>query len=889
VTILNVLCEKEGFMLKVKDLRKSYIDYFKGKEHRIIHSSPLIPKDDPTLLFTTAGMVQFKPMFAGTIPLEYTRAASIQKCLRTSDLERVGKTKRHCTFFEMLGNFSFGDYFKKEAIAYAWEYSTEVLKLPKDKLWVTVFENDDEAYEIWNIQVGVPADRIVRLGKADNFWGPAGDSGACGPCSELYIDKGPALGCGKPDCKPGCDCERYMEYWNLVFNQFFQDTDGTQTPLPKTGIDTGMGLERLATIVQNCESIYETDELKTLVDFVCKELSVKYEGNNVPAINAMVEHARSLTFAMSDGAYPSNEGRGYVLRRILRRALRFGRQLGVREPFICKMIDPIVELMGPFYPEIVSSAKNIKAVLEGEEKRFLETLENGIERLEEIFRDLGGKKTKDMSGRDAFTLYDTYGFPVEMTAEMAEERGFAVNMKEFETEMEKQRERGKSSWKGADNTFEQAMNELAKDAGGSEFTGYDNVANESTVASISDGKGSVTEIKDGAKGMIVLAKTPFYAESGGQTGDTGTITGIDGAVFEVTDTKKINKTVVHYGIVKKGSFKKGVKVTASIDTVRRNLIKANHSVTHLLQAALRATLGDHVKQAGSSVDADRFRFDFSHFEAMKPEEIAKVELIVNEKIWENLPVSASNMKIDEALKTGAMAEFGEKYGEVVRVVTMGDFSRELCGGTHVDNTGKIGLFKILKESSPGAGMRRIEGVTLKGALEKFNAQSAIVSGLMSDFNSTEKDVPLKVKELSDRVSDLQKEINKLKSQSLASNIDAVIAKAVDAGGIKLIAEKFDNVTADDLRTLADMIRNKEPDSVVLFGSSCEGKASLLCAAAKSAVDRGADAGGIIKAIAPIVGGGGGGRKDMAQAGGKNPAELSKALAEGIVKLKAMIK
>ncbi|HEY1406605.1 MAG TPA: alanine--tRNA ligase, partial [Spirochaetota bacterium] len=412
--------------MKVKDLRESYINFFKSKDHRIIHSSSLIPKDDPTLLFTTAGMVQFKPMFAGTVPLEYTRAASIQKCLRTSDLERVGKTKRHCTFFEMLGNFSFGDYFKKEAIAWAWEYSTEVLKLPKEKLWVTVFENDDEAFEIWNKEVGVPAEKIVRLGKADNFWGPAGDSGACGPCSELYIDKGPALGCGKPDCKPGCDCERYMEYWNLVFNQFFQDTDGKQTPLPKTGIDTGMGLERLATIVQNTESIFETDELKKLVEFVCRELSVKYEGANIPAVNAMVEHARALTFAMSDGAYPSNEGRGYVLRRILRRALRFGRQLGVREPFICKMIDPIVEIMGPFYPEIVSSAKNIKNVLEGEEKRFLETLDNGIVRLEEIFKDLSAKKAKEMSGRDAFVLYDTYGFPAEMTAEMAGERGFAL-------------------------------------------------------------------------------------------------------------------------------------------------------------------------------------------------------------------------------------------------------------------------------------------------------------------------------------------------------------------------------------------------------------------------------------------------------------------------------
>ena len=876
-------------MLKVKDLRQSYIDFFKSKGHRIIHSSPLIPKDDPTLLFTTAGMVQFKPMFAGTIPLEYTRAASIQKCLRTSDLERVGKTKRHCTFFEMLGNFSFGDYFKKEAIAFAWEYSTEVLKLPKEKIWVSVFENDDEAFEIWNKQVGVPAERIVRLGKADNFWGPAGDSGACGPCSELYIDKGPSLGCGKPDCKPGCDCERYMEYWNLVFNQFFQDTDGKQTPLPKTGIDTGMGLERLATIVQNCESIYETDELKTLVDFVCRELKVKYEGNNVPAVNAMVEHARALTFAMTDGAYPSNEGRGYVLRRILRRALRFGRQLGVREPFVCKMIDPIVELMGPFYPEIVSSAKNIKAVLEGEEKRFLETLENGIERLEEIFAEIEAKKSKQMSGVDAFTLYDTYGFPVEMTSEMAEERGFTVNMKEFEAEMEKQRERGKSSWKGADNAFEQAMNELAKTAGGSEFTGYDHITEESAIAAMSDGKALVDEIKTGQKGFIVIGKTPFYAESGGQTGDTGTITSSDGAVFEVTDTKKISKTFVHHGVVKKGSFKKGAKVTASIDSMRRNLIKANHSVTHLLQAALRATLGEHVKQAGSSVDAERFRFDFSHFEAMKPEELEKVEMMVNEKIWENLPVSAVNMKIDEALKTGAMAEFGEKYGEIVRVVSMGDFSRELCGGTHVDNTGKIGLFKIVKESSPGAGMRRIEGVTLKGALERFNTHSDIVNGLMSDFNATEKDVPSKVKELSDRVSELQKEIAKLKSQSLASNLDAVIAKGVDVKGIKVIAEKFDGVPTDDLRTLADMIRNKEQNSVVILGSSCEGKASLLCAAAKSAVDRGADAGGVIKTIAPIVGGGGGGRKDMAQAGGKDPSQLAKALEAGIAKLKESIK
>jgi alanyl-tRNA synthetase len=876
-------------MLLVKDLRDSYIEFFKSKQHRHIHSSSLVPKDDPTLLFTTAGMVQFKPMFAGTVPLEYTRATSIQKCLRTSDLENVGRTKRHCTFFEMLGNFSFGDYFKVEAIQYAWEYSTEVLKLPKEKIWVSIFENDDEAFEIWNKTVGVPAERIVRLGKADNFWGPAGDSGACGPCSELYIDKGEKLGCGKPDCKPGCDCERYMEYWNLVFNQFFQDTSGRQTPLPQTGIDTGMGLERLATIAQNVESIFQTDELKKLVDFVCRELKVKYEGNNVPAVNAMVEHARSLTFAMTDGAYPSNEGRGYVLRRILRRALRFGRQLGMNEPFVFRMVDEVVAIYGSYYPEIVSSAKNVKNVLEGEERRFLETLEKGMARLDEIFETLSKSGMKSVAGVDAFVLYDTYGFPAEMTAEMAQEKGFSLNMDEFSAEMEKQRERGKQSWKGADNAFEAAMTELAKAGGGTVFSGYDKSESSATVVALSDGTKLVDSLKEGSKGFVVLDETSFYAEMGGQAGDTGVIVFGDEALFVVEDTKKTSKTFVHHGYVKKGTFKKNETVTAKIDVVRRSLIKGNHSATHLLQAALREVLGSHVKQAGSFVDAERLRFDFSHFEGMTADQIAKVEMIVNTRIWENLDVTAKEMKIEDALKTGAMAEFGEKYGEVVRVVAMGDFSREFCGGTHVDNTGKIGVFKILKESSPGAGTRRIEGVTLKGVGDRYSSLEEIVSTLAAEFNAPEKDLVAKIKDLMAENKFLQKEIQKAKSANLASNLDAMISSAVEISGIKVIAQSFDGASIDDLKVLADTVRNKVESCVVVFASSVDGKAALLVAAAKSALDKGADAGAVIKKIAPIVGGGGGGRKDMAQAGGKDPSKIKDAVEEGIAALKGLIK
>ena len=624
-------------MLTVSDLRKSFLQFFREQDHRIVPSSSLMPKDDPTLLFTTAGMVQFKPMFAGTVDLEYTRAATVQKCLRTSDLENVGRTKRHLTFFEMLGNFSFGDYFKKEAIRYAWDYSTGVIGFPAEKIWISIYQDDDEAFELWNKDIGVPKDRIVRLGKEDNFWGPAGDSGACGPCSELYIDRGPEYGCGSKDCKPGCECERFLEYWNLVFNQFNQDMDGNLAPLPRTGIDTGMGLERLATLVQGVDSVYDTDELKDFIDVIVKHTGRDFAGDAVIPMCVIVEHARALTFAMADGIYPSNEGRGDVLRRILRRALRFTRQIGLHEPFLYAMVDPIVSKMTEFYPEVKDSAPNVKKVIESEEKRFLETIENGMDRLEEIMTKQKKSGKSEISGGDVFILYDTFGFPFEMTVEIAQEQGLSVDREGFDCEMQKQRERGKQSWKGSEGGYERAFEEIAKEVGDTRFTGYDEEEAISTVMALHDRNSKKASLKEGEKGILVLKETSFYGEAGGQVGDTGEIIN-DSARFNVDDTRKYNKTIFHLGTVVRGEFKTGETVTARFDTVRRNLTRANHTVTHLLQAALRQVLGDHVKQSGSYVETERMRFDFSHFHAMTDEEIRRVEAIVNDKIWENVPV-----------------------------------------------------------------------------------------------------------------------------------------------------------------------------------------------------------------------------------------------------------
>lgn len=875
-------------MHKVRDLRNSYIDYFRSKGHKIVPSSSLVPKDDPTLLFTTAGMVQFKPMFAGTVDLEYTRAASIQKCLRTSDLEQVGRTKRHLTLFEMLGNFSFGDYFKVEAIDFAWEYSTNVIGFPKERLWASIYENDDEAFEIWNKRIGIPADKIVRLGKADNFWGPAGDTGACGPCSELYYDRGEQFGCGKADCKPGCDCDRYLEYWNLVFNQFNQNEKGEFEPLPRTGIDTGMGLERLATLVQGVDSVFETDELKSLIEFVSRESGKKYEGSNMLPIKVIVEHGRTLTFAMSDGIYPSNDGRGYVLRRILRRALRFSRLLGLKEPFVYKVVDPIVAAMGEFYPEITETVANVKNVIESEERRFLETIENGMDRLEELMK--GAKKGGSgiITGSDAFVLYDTFGFPLEMTTEMAIEQGLKVDTEGFTSEMEKQRARGKQSWKGSDLGFESVFDEIIATAGNTEFLGYEQESAEAKVLLLYKETAKSGTISEGDRGIIVLNRTPFYGESGGQVGDIGEII-CGSSVFNVEDTKKHNKTHIHIGTVVKGSFKEGDKVEAKINRVNRNLIRANHTATHLLQAALRQVLGNHVKQAGSIVDPEKLRFDFSHFNALTDEEIAQIENLVNEKIWENIDVTTDIMNISDAVKMGAMAVFDEKYEETVRVLTVAGFSMELCGGTHVSNTGKIGLFKIMKESSPGAGIRRIEAVTLKGLLDRYNEQREIISALTESINIPESGLVKKVEEIIARGKAAEKELDKLKKAAAISDLDSIIGPAKEVSGIKIIAKVFEDMDVDGLRSLSDSIRERVQNSVVCLGSSAGGKAMLLYAATKPAVDKGIDCGKMIKDTVVLVGGGGGGRKDMAQAGGKDAANIQKAIDEAVKIAEAMIK
>lgn len=866
-------------MHSVKDLRNSFIEFFRERDHRIVPSSSLIPKDDPTLLFTTAGMVQFKPMFAGTVKLEYTRAASIQKCFRTSDLERVGKTKRHCTFFEMLGNFSFGDYFKKEAIEYAWDYSTKVIGFSKDDIWVSIYQLDDEAFNIWKNHIGIPEKKIVRLGKEDNFWGPAGDSGACGPCSELYLDRGPAFGCGSPDCKPGCDCERFLEYWNLVFNQFFQDVDGTQRPLPRTGIDTGMGLERLATLVQVVDSIYDTDELKQMVEFVSAKSGNAYAGNTVASINAMVEHTRALTFAIADGAYPSNEGRGYVLRRLIRRALRFARIIGIQEPFLFTMVDPLVDIMGAHYPEIKTAAANVKNILEGEEKRFLETLENGMDRLNETIKTLRKNGKSVISGYEAFVLHDTFGFPLEMTMEIAGEEGLTVNTKEFEAEMAAQRERGKKSWKAADTARERIFEALHREAGATVFVGYEQDTVETEIIALANKSGISDSLREGDEGMLVTSKTTFYAEAGGQVGDTGLIASLDGAAFTVIDTVKASGTIIHIGKLEKGVMTAGKKVRAEIDSVRRNFIRANHTSTHLLNAALHQVLGTHVKQSGSVVDPYRLRFDFTHFNPMSHEEIEEVERIVNQKIWEAHPVIIEVMDLEKAIQSGAFAVFDEKYESTVRVVSVPNFSKELCGGTHVDNTGKIGVFKIIREASPGAGLRRIEAVTLKSLLERYNAYSSIISGLTKTLNITEEGLLKKSEELTSRVHALEKELEKVKFSNLASSVDSIIVNALSKNGVKIIHKDMGDADIEELRKISDLIRAKEQNSAVLFGSRNEGKALLLFAATKKAVEAGIDCDAIIKEASKLVGGGGGGRKDMAQAGGKAPEKLPEALSE----------
>jgi alanyl-tRNA synthetase len=866
------------------EIRESFLKYFEGKGHTLVTSSSLIPKDDPTLLFTNAGMVQFKNSFLGLENRGYTRAASCQKCARAggkhNDLENVGVTARHHTFFEMLGNFSFGDYFKEEAIAWAWEYLIDVAKLPKEKLWITIFQDDNEAFEIWNKKMKVPHDRIVRMGEKSNFW-MMGETGPCGPCSEILYDQGEDIGCGRPQCDVHCDCDRHLEIWNLVFTQFDRDESGKLTPLPKPNIDTGMGLERLTAVIQSKKSNYDTDLFTPIIRFVEKTAGIAYGKNadNDISIRVIADHSRAITFLIGDGITPSNEGRGYVLRRILRRAARHGKLLGINKPFLNQSAQVVIDMMKGVYPDLAEKASYITKMILNEEQRFMETLDAGLRILNEETAALKKAKKSILPGALVFKLYDTYGFPADLTADIVRHDGFTLDSDGFEAEMEQQRERARGAWKGSG---EEAIADCYLKASSmgviSEFCGYEgtNKSDAKVLAIFVDGN-PADSIREGQKAEIVLDTSPFYGESGGQTGDTGYLEGT-GFNFKIEDTKRpIDKFIVHKGSVLKGEIKAGVKAQLIVDEERRKAIAANHSGTHILQAALKAVLGDHIKQSGSLVNALRLRFDFTHFSKISDEELKRVETIANDMIRKNVPVKTEICALEDALKTGATAVFDEKYGATVRIVKMGEMSMELCGGTHVKQTGDIGLLKVVHESAIAAGVRRIEAVTGREAfthVQKAEEELKKAAGLL-------KASPLEVFDRTEKIlkqtRELAKEIETLKGKLAARDSGDLMNQAHVIGGVKVLAAQVSIADVKTLRDFGDKLRDKLESGIILLGSKAGEKAMLLCMVTKDLAAK-YHAGNIIKELAPLIGGSGGGRPDMAQAGGTQPENLSEAIA-----------
>jgi alanyl-tRNA synthetase len=848
------------------EIRKSFLEYFLDKGHEIVASSPLVPANDATLLFTNAGMVQFKEVFLGQEKRPYKRATSSQRCVRAggkhNDLENVGYTARHHTFFEMLGNFSFGDYFKKEAIEYAWEYLTDVLKLPEEKLWVTVFEEDDEAADIWLKDIGVSPDRFSRIGAKDNFWA-MGDTGPCGPCTEIFYDHGPEVPGGPPGT-PEEDGDRYIEIWNLVFMQYDRDNEGNLNPLPKPSVDTGMGLERLAAIMQGVHSNYEIDLFQHLIKAIAGLAGEK--DLTRASLKVIADHIRSCSFLIVDGVLPSNEGRGYVLRRIIRRAARHGHKLGLNEPFFYKLVQPLVEQMGDAYPELASAQEQVERVLRLEEERFAETLEHGLKILEEDIADMQGDT---IPGSTLFKLYDTYGFPVDLTADIARERNLKVDLEGFEKEMDGQRERARAASQFGAEYTEALDGDIA-----TEFTGYDHEEDEGTVvALLQDGK-QVEVLETGAEGRIILDKTPFYAESGGQVGDQGVLQSAD-STFVVTDTQKLGKAFAHIGKLEKGEVRVGERLNASIDADRRLAIKLNHSATHLMHAALRDVLGDHVQQKGSLVTEDRLRFDFSHFEPMTQDQILEIERIVNSQIRNNTDTNAAVMSMDEALNEGAMALFGEKYGDEVRVLKIG-FSTELCGGTHVARAGDIGLFKILSEGGVASGVRRIEAVTGQGALEWVEENSQQLDKVASMIKANRNEVDAKVEQLLDRTRSLEKALEQAKAKLASQAGSDLSSQATEIDGIKVLAAQVEGADAKSLRDTLDQLKNKLGKAAIVLAAVNDGKVALVAGVTKEETVR-IKAGNLVNHVAQQVGGKGGGRPDMAQAGGSDPSALPQAL------------
>jgi len=849
------------------ELRQAFLDFFHDHGHEVVASSPLVPGNDPTLLFTNAGMVQFKDVFLGDDTRSYSTAASSQRCVRAggkhNDLENVGYTARHHTFFEMLGNFSFGDYFKREAIQYAWDFLTKTLGLPEDRLWVTVFEDDDEAADIWLKEIKVDPNRFSRLGAKDNFWA-MGDTGPCGPCSEIFFDHGEKVSGGPPG-SPDEDGDRYVEVWNLVFMQFDRSSDGTMIPLPKPSVDTGMGLERIAAVMQQVHSNYQIDLFANLIQATADVLGVDNDGSN--SLNVIADHIRACSFLIVDGVLPGNEGRGYVLRRIIRRAIRHGKKLGMDGLFFHKLVEPLVKEMGGPYPELAKAQAHVEKVLAKEETRFAETLDQGMEILEAAIADLDGNA---LPGDVVFKLYDTYGFPVDLTADIARERDLSVDEKGFEEAMEGQRERARASSK-----FGAPGGEALKIDGTTEFLGYDGTeAACEIVALFNDGK-AVEQLGDGDEGAVVLASTPFYAESGGQIGDKGILVS-DGKLFRVDDTQKSGDANVHFGSVEQGVLKLGETLEAVVDADRRQAIRLNHTATHLMHAALRRVLGDHVTQKGSLVAPDRLRFDFSHYEGVTTEQLQTIEDLVNAEIRKNVAADTKLMTYDDAIESGAMALFGEKYGDKVRVLRLGDFSVELCGGTHVERTGDIGAFKVTHEGGVASGVRRIEAVTGKGAMDWIDANQRTLHDLSGMLRSTPDQAAAKVEQLLKRSKDLEKELAAAK-QALATGQTTDHSSAVkEVAGIKVLATRMDGADARTLRDAVDKLKDKLQNAVVVLGSVDDGKVHLAAGVTKNNTGK-LRAGDLIKPVAEQVGGKGGGRPDFAQAGGNDPSKLDSAL------------
>ena len=878
----------------VNELRRMYLEFFESKEHLSMNSFSLVPHNDNSLLLINAGMAPLKPYFTGQEVPPRKRVTTCQKCIRTGDIENVGKTARHLTFFEMLGNFSFGDYFKHEAIAWSWEFLTEVIGMEPERLYPSIYGEDDEAFEIWTKEIGVPAEKITRFyrdenGECDNFWEHG--AGPCGPCSEIYYDRGEKYGCGSPDCKVGCDCDRFMEVWNNVFTQFDGDGHGNYVELANKNIDTGMGLERLAVVVQDVDSVFDIDTMKAIRDRICEIAGKTYQTDAMDdvSIRLITDHIRSATFMISDGIMPTNEGRGYVLRRIIRRAARHGRLLGIEEKFLANLSETVIAESKDGYPELEEKREFILKVLSEEEEKFHKTIDQGLSILNEMQEEMQAAGSKVLSGENAFKLYDTYGFPMDLTQEILEEKGFTIDEEGFKACMEEQRKKARSARKetnymGADATVYDEIDTAIT----TEFVGYDRLVHESKITVLTTETELTQALSDGDVGTMIVEETPFYATMGGQCADNGIIETADGT-FRVEDTIQLRGGKVgHVGKVTKGMFKVGDTVTLRVNEKKRNLTRRNHSATHLLQKALREVLGTHVEQHGSYVDEGRLRFDFSHFAAMTEEEITKVENIVNEKIADSLPVVTKIMSLDEAKKSGAMALFGEKYGDTVRVVSMGDFSTELCGGTHVDNTANISAFKIISESGIAAGVRRIEALTSEGVFEYYDKMEDTINEAAKIVKTNPAGLVEKLEHLMAEVKALQSENESLKSKAAKDALGDVMDQVTEVKGTKLLAVSVSGVDMNGLRDLGDQLKEKLGEGVIVLASENDGKVNLVAMATDGAMKAGAHAGNLIKAIAGKVGGGGGGRPNMAQAGGKNPAGIADALAEAKTALEGQI-